>query len=478
MTALCTPLDFFGRLNWISGKPLLDTIEDYRREFLTQALYTFRDDGTPLYNMVLAGRAKKNNKTTDLVLAAFYRLLAWESPQGTDGYIVANDEDQAGDDLELAKKLIRANPVTLGRDCVEQLKAIKRRDSGGTMRILPARDAVGSHGKTALFVGFDEIHGLKNHDLLEALAPDPTRADTLTWITSYDSVFNTPGVPLFDLKAVAKSGEDPRMLFSWYSAEYCTDPNFADLEPERRANPSMDSWPEGPAYLSQQRRRLPAHKFRRLHLNLPGSPNGAFLDGDMVEDAIVPNLRALPRQSKIEYAAFVDMSGGSSDDAVLGIGHFEGTRRVLDVLVSQDGNAPFDPYRAVSKFVRHMKEYGLRSVIGDAYAGETFRFAFEGQGIKYRVSKLTKTEIYEEFEPRLNAREFELLDVSKLREQALGLVVRGTQVDHQPGAHDDFINAAAGVLTVGLDESRNAERVKMPAGFVQPKMADPLEMFR
>jgi len=60
------------------------------------------------------------------------------------------------------------------------------------------------------------------------------------------------------------------MLFSWYSGVDCTDPKFADLEPELRANPSIASLPEGRAYLDQQRRRA-THKFRRLHLNLPGS---------------------------------------------------------------------------------------------------------------------------------------------------------------------------------------------------------------
>ena len=64
---------------WLDGRPLLDTMEPYRRELHTQALYTFRDDGTPLYNLVLSGRAKKNNKTTDLVLAGLYRLLIWDS---------------------------------------------------------------------------------------------------------------------------------------------------------------------------------------------------------------------------------------------------------------------------------------------------------------------------------------------------------------------------------------------------------------
>ena len=48
------------------------------------------------------------------------------------------------------------------------------------MQILPARDIAGAHGKTYSFIGFDEIHGYRNHDLFEALAPDPTRS-RLAW---------------------------------------------------------------------------------------------------------------------------------------------------------------------------------------------------------------------------------------------------------------------------------------------------------
>jgi hypothetical protein len=100
--------------------------------------------------------------------------------------------------------------------------------------ILPSKDAIGAHGKTYLFIGFDEIHGFRNWDIFEALAPDPTRLDALTWITSYASIYNSPGNPLFDLMAQGKRGEDPRMYFSWYSSEYCTDPDYADAEPEGR----------------------------------------------------------------------------------------------------------------------------------------------------------------------------------------------------------------------------------------------------
>src|SRR5262245_41464514 len=107
------------------------------------------------------------------------------------------------------------------------------------------------------------------------------------WITSYDTIHSQVGVPLYDLKALGRDGSDPRMLFSWYSGDLCTDPEFAELEPELRANPSISSWPEGHKYLDQQRARLPTHKYRRLHLNLPGAPEGSFLDQGAILNAVI-----------------------------------------------------------------------------------------------------------------------------------------------------------------------------------------------
>ena len=62
------------------------------------------------------------------------------------------------------------------------------------------------------------------------------------------------------------------------------------------------------------------------------------------------------------------------------------------------------------------------------------------------MSPLTKSEIYEAFEPMLNAGEVELLDHDRMQTQFLGLVTRGARIDHLPGEHDDFANAAAGAL--------------------------------
>lgn len=360
--SMIPPLDFFSHLSWIDGRPLMDVIEPYRQLIFTEALHNLNDDGTPAYNLVLTGRAKKNWKSADLILAALYRFLAWESPQGNDCFLLANDEGQAGDDLKLAKKLIAANPL-LRREVIVKQKEIERVDARGTLMILPAKDAVGAHGKTYLFVGFDEIHGYRNWDIFEALAPDPTRLDALTWITSYASIYNSPGAPLFDFMDKGKRSEDAKMFFSWYSADYCTDSSVEGLSPEEKANPSRASW-NNPGYLAQQRRRLPSHKFRRLHLNLPGMPDGAFYDAARVMDSVVEGRRVLRPLDGVEYSAFVDMSGGSSDDAALAISHYDKAtgRAVVDCVATQTGPPPFNPRDAVRKFAEILKQYHVSAV--------------------------------------------------------------------------------------------------------------------
>jgi hypothetical protein len=440
-----TSLQFFGHLKWLDGRPLLDTIEDYRRELFRQALDEVGADGRPRYNLVLAGRGKKNAKSLDLVLAALYCLLMRRSPQGNNGFIVASDEGQAADDLDLAKRLIAVNPDL--RVEIELLaKELRLRDGSGGLRILPGKDIAGSHGKTSGFIGFDEIHTMRDWSLLEALQPDPTRPDALTWVTSYDTIYSVEGVPLFDLKRIGRSGSDPRMLFSWYSADLCTDATFADLPPEQRANPSMSSWPEGAAYLEQQKRRLPTNKYRRLHLNLPGAPEGAFLDQGAVLAAIVEGRRALPPESGLSYAGFVDMSGGSADDAVISVAHKVEKRIVVDLVEKQAGNCPFDPRAAVAKFCDILKRYRVTRVTGDRYAGETFQLDFQRLGVVYQPSELTTSELYEQLEPRLNAGEVELPDLPVLTEQLLTLVQKGARVTHESGAHDDWANAVAGAV--------------------------------
>src|SRR5262249_46064994 len=149
---------------------------------------------------------------------------------------------------------------------------IRRVDGRGALITVASRDAAGLHGKTYSIACFDEIHGLRDHALLEALAPDPTRPDALVWITSYRGVAERAGMPIYDLYERARAGADRRLYFSWYSGDFTTDPLLQgpDVGPKRRANPSIAEFE--PGYLEQQRARLPTNQYRRLHLNLPSSP--------------------------------------------------------------------------------------------------------------------------------------------------------------------------------------------------------------
>ena len=443
------PLKFFSLLRWIDGRWLVDVIEPYRQRIFEQALYSLDEDGRPRYNLVLAGRAKKNWKSADLILVGLFRLLAWKSTSGNQCYCLANDLDQAKDDLELAKKIIKANRILASAVTVKQ-RIIERKDGQGFLEILPAQDIAGTHGKSYLFVGYDEIHSYKSWDILEALQPDPHRPDALQWITSYASIYHKPGIPLFDIFVAGKKAEDPKMYFSWYAADYSTDPDFENASPEDKANPSRNSW-QDPNYLEQQQRRLPAHKYRRLHLNLPGLPAGSAFDSEMVMNAVERGVKVRSPQERVQYVGFVDMSGGSNDDSTLAIGHREGGdgdegQFVLDVVMDQGQRPPFDPRRAVERFAKVLKEYRCFSVVGDKYAGETFINDFQNHGVAYTVSTLTKSEIYAAMEAPLNSGRVVLLDAPKLESQMLSLVWRANKIDHANGEHDDFINSVAGAI--------------------------------
>jgi hypothetical protein len=315
----------------------------------------------------------------------------------------------------------------------------------------------------------DEIHTQRDWNLLEALQPDPTR-ESLTWITSYNSIYHKPGVPLFDMLRRAWARSDPRMYFSYYAADKTTDPEFSDKAPEERANPSMPSW-ANKSYVEQQRGRLPSHKFRRLHLNLPGLPEGSAFSAEKIDGAIERGVKVRLPQRSLSYMAFVDMSGGSNDDACLAIGHRENGRSILDLCINQGGRVPFDPVKAVSSFADVLKEYRVSRVTGDKYAGETFKAAFQKDGISYQVSPLTKHEIYEAIEVLLNTGSAVLLDNEVMESQFYGLVWRGARIDHLAGEHDDFANAAAGALHLAASKVVNCFGVPTgPSGGIGAEM--------
>lgn len=182
----------------------------------------------------------------------------------------------------------------------------------------------------------------------------------------------------------------------------------------------------------------------------------AYVAIEVVEACIARGRYERPRQSGITYRAFVDPSGGSNDSMTLAIGHREGDMAIVDAV--RERKPPFSPEAVVSDFCILLKEYGLREVTGDRYAGEWPREQFRKLDVAYQLSEKPRSDLYRDLLPVLNSGRADLLDSPKLVTQLVGLerrVARGGResIDHAPNGHDDLANAVAGAIDLVLTRS-------------------------
>ena len=210
---------FLRRLRWLDGSPMSGRVEPYRSRIFSAFLDTFEKDGRPRYNLILSGRAKKNWKSADLALASLFCLVT-EPPAGHDSecYLLANDKDQARNDLALAKKLIAASPA-LGGLAGDQAR--RHRAQGWPWR--PG----GAAGRRRCGHARRELS-------VRRLRRDPQLPE-LGCLRGDASPIRT-GSP-------RSSGSRPTPRSS-------TDPDLEDATPEERANPSKDSG-ANPDYLAR-----------------------------------------------------------------------------------------------------------------------------------------------------------------------------------------------------------------------------------
>jgi hypothetical protein len=213
----------------------------------------------------------------------------------------------------------------------------------------------------------------------------------------------------------------------------------------REMNPSLSAAVVALAYLSDPQAAKSEYggEFR--------DDISAFLPLEAVEAVVVRDRRELPPMDGVTYYAFCDPSGGSSDSMTLAIAHTSGLdvnqRIVLDLL--RERIAPFSPDDCVREFALLLKKFRCYNVTGDHYSAEWVKEAFAKQGIEYRASDKTRSEIYAEVLPHFMTRSLELLDNRKLVAQSANLERRTARagrdsIDHPVGSHDDCSNAAAG----------------------------------
>ena len=175
-----------------------------------------------------------------------------------------------------------------------------------------------------------------------------------------------------------------------------------------------------------------------------------YITREAIDRVVMPGRRELPPvPSRFRYFGFVDPSGGGQDSYCLAIGHLEGEIVVMDCL--REVKPPMDPAITTAELATVARSYGLTSVTGDRYAGQWPAEQWRAHGVTYKFSEKSKSDLYGELLPLINAGRVELIDNTRLATQLSQLerrTVRGSgriTIDHPigPAYHDDIANVTA-----------------------------------
>ncbi len=155
----------------------------------------------------------------------------------------------------------------------------------------------------------------------------------------------------------------------------------------------------------------------------------------------------LPPVARTRYSAFVDPTGGGRDEYTLAIGHSHKGLLVVDLVAGRKG-VPADITAEYSKL---LKEYGIRKVHADRYAGSWPSDEYAKHGITVVPSEQPRTGLYLDTLAAIRSGQVELVPDEKMILQFQQLERRTAaggkeNIDHRPGAHDDRANAVAGLV--------------------------------
>jgi hypothetical protein len=191
----------------------------------------------------------------------------------------------------------------------------------------------------------------------------------------------------------------------------------------------------------------------------------SFISREAVEQLVAPGRFELPPRAGVSYVAFVDPAGGSGGDSMtLCLAHPVKDVVVVDLI--REARPPFSPQAIVEEFCATLRAYGVGRVTGDRWGSEFVQERFKNRGVHYNVSERTKSDLYRELLPILNAGRAELLDHKRAVSQIVSLerrTARGGRdsIDHPRGGHDDLANAIAGAA-VGAIVQRGCRMIVSP----------------
>ncbi|MCF8032862.1 MAG: hypothetical protein K9K66_07610 [Desulfarculaceae bacterium] len=439
------------------GRPLI--LEPWQTRRVVRPLFYTLDPATGLrrFNLALIGVGKKNGKSTLAALIALYLLLADGEPE-PEVYGAAADRDQARVVMGQVKRFVERSPE-LSRELTIYRDAIERKDGAGVYRVLSA-DAPSAHGLNPHGVIFDELWNQRTYDLWEALTHSPARKQPLHFCITYAGYDQRKGSLLWDLYQRGLKGEDPGMLFVWFDGD--------------QANPA--SWIT-PAYLEQQRRRLPEHVFKRLHRNEWTSGTGSFLTREDVTASLDLELgNTFSGQGQLYFAA-VDLGLVNDATAVVVVHRDPVSQKVILDHVQTFKGSPTSPVvigqveEHLYALHQHFDRLGMLRL--DPYQAVSMMQRLEERGLpvdQFNFSAGNITRLTQNLFQLFKDRRIALFEHDELINELLTVKVveksYGIRIDHEHGRHDDHV-IALGMAALAAMETPTAKTM-ISTAWIEP----------
>jgi len=182
----------------------------------------------------------------------------------------------------------------------------------------------------------------------------------------------------------------------------------------------------------------------------------SLLDIEVIENAIDRKIFERPYEKDVEYVGFIDPSGGKSDSFCGGLAFQDKETKKVILAVLREARPPFRPESICEEYSQVFKDYGVTSILSDAYAGAWVESAFENFGITVERASMNKSDYYLNALPLFNNGSIRLLDQERLKNQLMSLerkIRSGSRdaVDNFHG-HDDLSNCACACLVEAQEE--------------------------
>ncbi len=235
------------------------------------------------------------------------------------------------------------------------------------------------------------------------------------------------------------------------------DPDILHMQvPSWYANPTLSI-----KYLEKQKKKGTSYFNREYGAQYTAS-EAAYLDPNLIDDAIIRGIQRIEFNPKYRYAAVMDYA--TKDDYwAFGIGHKEYSelaeggkkeRVVVDFLHHWrgTGGAELDPSKVIDELCTYLKSYKVAFCISDQYAFAAIKPYFQGNGCavkEFKVAHQSKTAYMYSLQVGINSKQLKIVHnqvavkhLKDLREKR-STVANRLRIEAAANCHDDYANVIA-----------------------------------